>query len=107
MSADGKKNLLEAIQQGREEEVERLVRQGEDVNSVFFFNRTPLHCAVAKKMTRMVEMILRLNPDVKVKRINGKVYLKRRKWDFCISTTHFILFHKLEALIYQFNLLLI
>ena len=72
MSADGKKNLLEAIKQGREEEVERLVRQGEDVNSVFFFNRTPLHCAVAKKMTRMVEMILRLNPDVKVKRINGK-----------------------------------
>ena len=71
MSAESikSKNLLEAIQKGREEEVEARLRSGENVNSVFVMNRTPLHCAVANKMTRIVEKLLKHNPDVTVSKI--------------------------------------
>ena len=66
MSADSikSKNLLEAIQKGREDEVEARLSLGEDVNSVFVMNRTPLHCAVANKMTRIVDKLLKHKPDV-------------------------------------------
>ena len=71
MSTDSikSKNLLEAIQKGREEEVEARLRAGENVNSVFVMNRTPLHCAVANKMTRIVEKLLKHKPDVTVSKI--------------------------------------
>ena len=32
-------------------------------------NRTPLHCAVANKMTRIVEKLLKHKPDVTVSKI--------------------------------------
>jgi len=66
MSADSikSKNLLEAILKGLEEEVEARLRLCEDVNSVFVMNRTPLHCAVANKMTRIVEILLKHKPDL-------------------------------------------
>lgn len=68
MSADSikSKNLLEAIQKGREDEVEARLSLGEDVNSVFVMNRTPLHCAVANKMTRIVDKLLKHKPDITV-----------------------------------------
>ena len=68
MSADSikSKNLLEAILKGLEEEVEARLRLCEDVNSVFVMNRTPLHCAVANKMTRIVEILLKHKPDLTV-----------------------------------------
>ena len=72
MSADSiiSKNLLEAIQKGREDEVEARLRLGEDVNSVFVMNRTPLHCAVANKMTRIVENLLKHKPNLTVSTIH-------------------------------------
>ena len=57
------KNLLEAIQKDRLEEVEARLSVGEDVNTVFAMNRTGLHCAVAKTNVRMVETLLKAKPD--------------------------------------------
>ena len=48
---------------------EARLRAGENVNSVFVMNRTPLHCAVANKMTRIVEKLLKHKPDVTVSKI--------------------------------------
>ena len=59
-------NLLEAVQKDRVEEVEARLAGGEDVNTVFLMNRTALHCAVAKCNTRMIEIILKHNVDLKV-----------------------------------------
>jgi len=60
------KNLLEAIQKDRLEEVEARLSVGEDVNTVFAMNRTGLHCAVAKTNVRMVETLLKAKPDLTV-----------------------------------------
>ena len=60
------KNLLEAIQKDRVEEVEARLSVGEDVNTAFAMNRTGLHCAVAKTNVRMVETLLKANPDLQV-----------------------------------------
>ena len=59
-------SILDAIAEGREEEVEARLRRGEDVNSVMLFNRPALHCAVANEMTGIVEMLLRHKSDVTV-----------------------------------------
>ena len=60
------KNLLEAIQKDRVEEVEARLSVGEDVNTAFAMNRTGLHCVVAKTNVRMVETLLKANPDLQV-----------------------------------------
>ena len=60
-------SLLEAVQRDRLEEVKaRLANEGEDVNTVFLMNRTALHCAVARCNTKMVEVLLKHNVDLKV-----------------------------------------
>merc|ERR1719436_106920 len=59
------KSILEAIQKDRPEEVEARLALGESVDSVFTMNRTALHCAAAKTNTRIVEILLKANPDLK------------------------------------------
>ena len=60
------KSILEAIQKDRPEEVEARLALGESVDAVFTMNRTALHCAAAKTNTRIVEILLKANPDLKV-----------------------------------------
>ena len=66
------KDIIQAIARGREGEVEARLRQGlEHVNSVFLVKKKPrmrplLHCAVAYKKTRIVELLLRYKADVTV-----------------------------------------
>ena len=59
-------NLLDAVQKDRLEEVEARLANGEDVNTVFLMNRTALWSAVGKCNTRMVEILLKHNVDLKV-----------------------------------------
>ena len=59
--------MLFRSQKDRVEEVEARLAGGEDVNTVFLMNRTALHCAVAKCNTKMVEIILKHNVDLKVR----------------------------------------
>ena len=66
------KDIIQAIARGREGEVEARLRQGvEHVNSVFLVKKKPrmrplLHCAVAYKKTRIVELLLRYKADITV-----------------------------------------
>ena len=70
------KNLLEAVQKDRlEEVVHRLDDLDEDVNTVFLMNRTALHCAVAKTNSRMVEVLLNHDVDVRTQDSNGNTAL--------------------------------
>ena len=66
------RDIIQAIELGRGNEVEARLKQGVDhVNSVFLFKRKPkkrplLHYAVAFKKTRIVELLLRHKADVTV-----------------------------------------
>ena len=66
------RDIIQAIELGRESEIEARLRQGvDDVNSVFLFNKKPekrplLHFAVVGKKTRIVELLLRHKADVRV-----------------------------------------
>ena len=66
------RDIIQAIELGRGNEVEARLKQGVDhVNSVFLCKRKPkkrplLHYAVAFKKTRIVELLLRHKADVTV-----------------------------------------
>ena len=60
------KNLMEAVQKDRQEEILTRLRLGEKVDAVFTMGRTALHCAAANSNIEAVSTLLMYSPDVKV-----------------------------------------
>ena len=69
------KNLLEAVQKDRQEEILTRLVLGEKVDAVFTMGRTALHCAAANSNIDAVSTLLMYSPDLKVCR---KVPLLRK-----------------------------
>lgn len=60
------KNLMEAVQKDRQEEILTRLRLGEKVDAVFTMGRTALHCASANSNIEAVSTLLMYSPDLKV-----------------------------------------
>ena len=60
------KDLLEAVQRGRLEEVRERLEDGEDVDAVDMTRRTALHIAANMGHVKAVELLLQFNPDLEV-----------------------------------------
>jgi len=69
------KNLMEAVQKDRQEEILTRLRLGEKVDAVFTMGRTALHCAAANSNIEAVSTLLMYSPDVKICDTNGNTAL--------------------------------
>ena len=59
--------LLEAVEDGRFEEVKEMLENGEDVNTLQMTSKkTALHIAALACDVRAVELVLQFSPDLKV-----------------------------------------
>jgi len=65
------KNLMEAVQKDRQEEILTRLRLGEKVDAVFTMGRTALHCASANSNIEAVSTLLMYSPDLKICDTNG------------------------------------
>jgi ankyrin repeat protein len=65
------RDLLEAVQRGRQEELEERLRQGETPNTTFTLGRSPLHCAAANANLPATVALLEHGADVALLDSNG------------------------------------
>jgi len=65
------KNLMEAVQKNRQEEILTRMRLGEKVDAVFTMGRTALHCAAANSNMEAVSTLLLYSPNLKICDSNG------------------------------------
>ena len=61
------KNLMEAVQKNRQEEILTRMWLGEKVDAVFTMGRTALHCAAANSNMEAVSTLLLYSPNLKVR----------------------------------------
>jgi len=69
------KNLMEAVQKNRQEEILTRLRLGEKVDAIFTVGRTALHCAAANSNIEAVSTLLMYSPNVKICDANGNTAL--------------------------------
>jgi len=69
------KNLMEAVQKNRQEEILTRLRLGEKVDAVFTMGRTALHCAAANSNIEAVSTLMMYSPDLKICDTNGNTAL--------------------------------
>ena len=60
------KNLMEAVQKSRQDEILTRLRLGEKVDAAYTMGRTALHCAAANSNMEAVSTLLMYSPSVKV-----------------------------------------
>ena len=60
------KNLMEAVQKNRQDEILTRLRLGEKVDAAYTMGRTALHCAAANSNLEAVSTLLIYSPSVKV-----------------------------------------
>ena len=71
------KNLMEAVQKNRQDEILTRLRLGEKVDAAYTMGRTALHCAAANRNLEAVSTLLIYSPSVKVCcRNNQKHFLR-------------------------------
>ena len=60
------KNLLEAVQKNRLEEIQTRLRLGDNVDTAYTMGRTALHCAATNCNVETVATLLMYSPSVQV-----------------------------------------
>ena len=60
------KNLMEAVQKNRQDEILTRLRLGDNVNTAYTMGRTALHCAAANCNLEAVSTLLMYSPNVQV-----------------------------------------
>jgi len=69
------KELFKAVKEGDTAKLERLLKEGADVNVKDDYGRTPLHVAAEKGEVEIVKLLLEKGADVNVKNNNGQTPL--------------------------------
>jgi len=65
------KNLMEAVQKSRQDEILTRLRLGEKVDAAYTMGRTALHCAAANSNMEAVSTLLMYSPSLKICDTNG------------------------------------